>query len=169
MRVLTRSLLVGFVAVLGVIGLAVAWTAATVIQLLATTALIMGGTNHSLDPAEESTSFVGQYLDNAIDRYIDPSAEAGNGTAGPVDNAFAVDLPRGVLSHLRHTHVRYVGRHRADEPQEVPRCRQHLVGATPARSMISTSHRCIRHRRLTTSSCSAIRRAPKSPRWSNAT
>ena len=52
MRVITRSLLVGFVAVLGAIGIAVAWTMATAVQLLATTALIMGGADHSLDADE---------------------------------------------------------------------------------------------------------------------
>ena len=93
MRVITRSLLVGLVAVLGAIGIAVAWTMTTAIQLLATTALIMGGTDHSLDPDKESTLFVEDYLDNAINFYIDPSADAGNGTAGSVDNAFAVTYP----------------------------------------------------------------------------
>ena len=93
MRVITRSLLVGFVAVLGTIGIAVAWTMATAVQLLATTALIMGGANHPLAGPKDSQSFVENYLDNAINLYINPSADAGNGTAGSVDNAFAVTYP----------------------------------------------------------------------------
>ena len=94
MRVMMRSLLVGFVAVLGVIGLAVAWTTATAVQLQVATALIMGGTDHSLKQGKDSTLFVEQYLDNAVDRYINPSApDLGFEEPDAVKNAVAVTYP----------------------------------------------------------------------------
>ncbi len=93
MRVIARSLVVAFIALLGTIGLAVAWTTTTAIQLLATTALIMGGTDHPLVGPKDSPSFVTDYLDKAVTLYIDPSAAAGNGTAGSVDKVVAVYTP----------------------------------------------------------------------------
>jgi hypothetical protein len=42
MRVIARSLWVGFLAPLGAVVVAISWTAATAIQLQAATALIMG-------------------------------------------------------------------------------------------------------------------------------
>ena len=93
MRVIARSLGVAFIALLGAIGLAVAWTTTTAVQLLATTALIMGGTDHPLVGPKDSPSFVTDYLDNAVSLYINPSADAGNGTAGSVDNVVPVYTP----------------------------------------------------------------------------
>ena len=93
MRVIARSLCVAFVALIGAIGLALAWTTTTAIQLLATTALIMGGTDHPLIGPKDSPSFVTDYLDKAVTLYIDPSAAAGNGTAGSVDKVVAVYTP----------------------------------------------------------------------------
>lgn len=93
MRVIARSLGVAFIALLGAIGLAVAWTTTTAVQLLATTALIMGGSDHPLVGPKDSPSFVTDYLDNAVTLYINPSADAGNGTAGSVDSVVAVYTP----------------------------------------------------------------------------
>ena len=93
MRVIARSLCVAFVAFIGAIGLALAWTTTTAIQLLATTALIMGGTDHPLIGPKDSPSFVTDYLNKAVTLYIDPSATAGNGTAGSVDKVVAVYTP----------------------------------------------------------------------------
>ena len=48
MRVMARSLGIVLLAVLGAIALAASWTMTTAVQLLATTAFIMGGTGHPL-------------------------------------------------------------------------------------------------------------------------
>lgn len=93
MRVIARSLVVGFVALLGVVGLAMAWTMTTAVALHAATALIMGGADHPLVGPKDSPAFVTAYLDNAVDSYINSPAAAGAGTAGPVDNAVAVFYP----------------------------------------------------------------------------
>ena len=130
MRVITRSLLVGFVAVLGAIVLAVAWTTATAVQLLATTALIMGGANHSLEQGKDSPSFVEEYLDNAVNLYIDPSADAGNGTAGAVDNTVAVTYPAEFFPVFGSKTFDESVADGRDEPQEVPRRRRRLSVAT---------------------------------------
>ena len=161
MRVITRSLLVGFVAVLGAIGIAVAWTMTTAIQLLATTALIMGGTDHPLAGPRSRTSFVEDYLDNAINLYIDPSADAGNGTAGSVDNAFAVTYPAEFFPVFgTRTFDQSVADGR-DEPARSASTRPTTVSATPARSTISSVPSVYPPpASTTTSSCSAIHRAP---------
>lgn len=93
MRVIARSLCVALVALSGVVGLTLAWSTTTAIQLLATTALIMGGSDHPLIGPKDSPSFVTDYLDKAVTLYIDPSADAGNGTAGSVDKVVAVYTP----------------------------------------------------------------------------
>ncbi|WP_286149285.1 PE-PPE domain-containing protein [Mycobacterium sp. IS-1496] len=43
-----------------------------IVQLLATTALIMGGTDHPLSTPPDSIAFVDGYMDDAVDNYIDP-------------------------------------------------------------------------------------------------
>jgi hypothetical protein len=54
MRVIARSLLAAFLALLGTIVLAVSWTTTTAIQLQAVTALIIGGADHPLGPRKIS-------------------------------------------------------------------------------------------------------------------
>lgn len=64
MRVIARSLWVGFLALLGTVVLAASWTITTAVQLQATTALIMSGTfNPDPSPA---------YIADITQRYLDP-------------------------------------------------------------------------------------------------
>ncbi len=93
MRAAARSLCVTVLALFGAVVLGVSWTMTTAIQLQATTALIMGGTFHSLDPGQDTPEFVTAYLDNAINGYINPAADAGTGVTGHPDNAVAVITP----------------------------------------------------------------------------
>src|SRR5258705_6927071 len=93
MRGIARSFWVGFLALLGAVVVAISSTAAAAIQLQAATALIMGGTQHPLLGPTDQPPFVTAYLNNAIDRYIDPAAAAGTGTLGPATNAVAVYGP----------------------------------------------------------------------------
>jgi PE-PPE domain len=87
MKVLARSLVIMFVALIAVPALAVTYTMTTAVQLLAT-ALIMGGTEHPLSPDVDSNAFVIGYMDDAVNNYID----ADNG-APLVDNRVAVIYP----------------------------------------------------------------------------
>jgi hypothetical protein len=72
MAVIARSLWVALLALLGAVVLAFSWTTATAVQLLATTALIMGGTNHPLSTPPDPIDFVTGYMADAEDNYIDP-------------------------------------------------------------------------------------------------
>ncbi len=67
MRDIARSFWVGFLALLGAVVLAISWTMTTVLQLQATTALIMGGTNN---PDPDAT-----YIADITQRYLDPFAD----------------------------------------------------------------------------------------------
>jgi PE-PPE domain len=84
MKVLARSLVVVFVALIAVPALAVTYTMTSAVQLLAVTALIMGGTEHPLSNPPDTDEFINDYIADAVDNYINPSAAAGTGTAGPV-------------------------------------------------------------------------------------
>jgi hypothetical protein len=100
MRVALRSLWVVVLALASTVALAVAWTTATAVQLVAT-ALIMGGTGHPLStPPDDPLTFIDPYMDNAIMGYINPGAAAGTGTGGagiagvgPDDDRYAVITP----------------------------------------------------------------------------
>ncbi|WP_234794248.1 PE-PPE domain-containing protein [Mycolicibacterium flavescens] len=69
------------VALLSTIALAVAWTAATAVQLAAS-ALIMGGTEHPLRPPTDGPGFVNSYLYNAVNEFINLAADTPTGTGG---------------------------------------------------------------------------------------
>ncbi|ULE31292.1 PE-PPE domain-containing protein [Mycobacterium sp. IDR2000157661] len=83
MRVVIRSMGMACLAVLGTVVLAVAWTAATTVQLAAT-ALIMGGSFHPLStPPDDAAGYVNPYLNNAVLGFVNPAASAPTGTGHP--------------------------------------------------------------------------------------
>jgi hypothetical protein len=93
MRII-RSMAAALLALFGTVVLAVAWTAATAVQLTAT-ALIMGGTFHPLStPLDDPVSYINPYLENAVDGLINPAEGTVPGTdAGaisPVEDSDAV-------------------------------------------------------------------------------
>lgn len=99
MRGMIRSLRVVALALLSVVGLALAWTATTVVQLAAT-ALIMGGTDHPLSASGDDRDYIENYLDNAVTLFINPASGAPTGTGGdPIagvgddDDRYAVTYP----------------------------------------------------------------------------
>ena len=59
-------------ALIAVPALAVSYTITTAVQLLATTGLIMGGTQHPLSYPPDSDAFVDEYMDLAATNYIIP-------------------------------------------------------------------------------------------------
>ena len=75
MKAIARSLVVIFVALIAVPALAVSVTITTAVQLLATTALIMGGTQHPLSFPPDPDDFVNTYMGQATDHYIIPGAD----------------------------------------------------------------------------------------------
>jgi hypothetical protein len=100
MRVVIRSLGASLLVLLSAIALVVSWTTTTALQLAAT-ALIMGGTGHPLGPPpDDPLAYVNQYMDNAINGFINPAAAAptgtGNapiGTVGDGDDRYAIITP----------------------------------------------------------------------------
>lgn len=95
-RTTLRSLGAMVIAVFAAIGLAVAWTAATAVQLAAS-ALIMGGTEHPLTSPPDDPAYISEYLQNAVTFITDardPSTSPNVPPIGDVDeNVYAVVYP----------------------------------------------------------------------------
>lgn len=72
MKAIARSLVVILVALFAVPALVVSVTITSAVQLLATTALIMGGTQHPLSVPPDTNQFISDYMDLAEDHYIFP-------------------------------------------------------------------------------------------------
>ncbi|MCT7657353.1 PE-PPE domain-containing protein [Mycobacterium deserti] len=101
-----RSLGVVILALASTVAIAVAWTTAATVQLLAT-ALIMGGTDHPLTN-DEDPAFVSNYLQNAINGYIGPASQAPTSPGlDPIQdadgNVYAVIYPAGFTPVFRDT------------------------------------------------------------------
>ncbi|MGE2723443.1 PE-PPE domain-containing protein [Mycolicibacterium pulveris] len=78
----------------GTVVLAVAWTAATAVQLAAT-ALIMGGTGHPLStPGDDPVSYINPYMNNAVNGFINLAAARPTGTGGDPIGTVASDDDR---------------------------------------------------------------------------
>lgn len=91
MKALARSLVVVMVALIAVPALVVTTAVTSAVQLLATTALIMGGTQHSLAPFDDpdypdDPVYVNEYMAQAVGNYISTQ------TTAP-DNEVAVIYP----------------------------------------------------------------------------
>jgi PE-PPE domain-containing protein len=95
MKVVARSLVMIFVALFAVPALAVTQTISTAVQLLATTAFILGGTQHPLSTVEND--FASGYMTQVITNFINPShtitAGSPQETNGPVTGRVAVIYP----------------------------------------------------------------------------
>ncbi|GFG55627.1 PE-PPE domain-containing protein [Mycolicibacterium agri] len=70
MKAIARSLVVILVAVLTVPALVVSVAITSAVQLLAATALIMGGTQHPLSSTGDTDAFVNEYFGQALNHYI---------------------------------------------------------------------------------------------------
>ncbi|OBK80065.1 PE-PPE domain-containing protein [Mycobacterium sp. 1274761.0] len=95
MKALARSLVVVLVALISVPALVVSTAITSAVQLLATTALIMGGTQHPLSTAEND--FAEGYMAQVVQNYLNPAATETAGTPqqtnGPVTRTVAVVYP----------------------------------------------------------------------------
>jgi hypothetical protein len=90
MKSIARSLVIMLVALIAVPVLAVSVTLTTAVQLLATTALILGGTQHSLG-ADDDQAYIPGYLDWAANGFINPGYRP-TPTPSPI-NTVAVVYP----------------------------------------------------------------------------
>jgi hypothetical protein len=88
-KTIARSLVVVLVALIAVPALVVSTALTSAVQLLAATALILGGTQHSLGPNDDPT-YIDNYLDWATNDFIVPGYEPQ--PVGPV-NSVAVIYP----------------------------------------------------------------------------
>jgi hypothetical protein len=68
-------------------------SAALKLLLTGTTVLVMGGTGHSLSPAEDTDEFVQNYLASAVGNYVDPASTLGTGVPSGPYNTVAVITP----------------------------------------------------------------------------
>lgn len=89
MQSVIRAVAAIFLLLGSVLAVSASWAMATAIPLLAaqTTALVMGGSFHSLMGPDDEPDFVASYLDNAVNNHLDPAF------GQPVDNAVAVFTP----------------------------------------------------------------------------
>ncbi|MCV7150062.1 PE-PPE domain-containing protein [Mycolicibacterium pyrenivorans] len=89
MQPVIRSVAAIFLALGSVLAVSASWAMATAIPLLAanTSALVMGGTFHSLMGPADKPDFVASYLDNAVSNHLDSAF------GDPLDNAVAVFTP----------------------------------------------------------------------------
>ena len=88
MKAIARSLVVVLVALISVPALVVSVTITAAVQLLATTALIMGGTQHPLSASGDTDQFVNDYFGQATGNFIVP----GSNPPGTTDT-YAVVYP----------------------------------------------------------------------------
>lgn len=89
MKTIARSLVVVLVALIAVPALVVSTALTAAVQLLAATALILGGTQHSLGPNDDPT-YIDNYLDWATNDFIVPGYEP---QPAPGINSVAVVYP----------------------------------------------------------------------------
>lgn len=100
LRRVRRSFVAVGLSFFGTVVLAVAWTAATAVQLAAT-ALIMGGTGQPLStPGDDPVSYINPYMNNAVNGFINVAAATPTGTGGdviagvdPGDDRYAIITP----------------------------------------------------------------------------
>ena len=146
------------------VGLAVAWTAATAVQLTAT-ALIMGGTGHPLSSPARSADIHQPVHGQRGRRFHQP----GGGRRPPrrqirsagwaATEAATPSSPRAVLPGGGLADIRYVRGRRAGEPERV-RSRRRAAPTTQMCRLTRPGHPTrVLHRPGTSSSSSATRRA----------
>lgn len=94
MKTIARSLIVVLVALISVPALAVSVTIATAVQLLAATALIMGGTQHPLStPPDTPNGFINAYMAQAVNNFIIDSHDDDEEPVESDYNTYAVIYP----------------------------------------------------------------------------
>ncbi|EHB58470.1 PE-PPE domain protein [Mycolicibacterium rhodesiae JS60] len=95
MRLAARSTAVAIAGLAAFLSFVLLTTTSAALKLLltGTTVLVMGGTGHSLSPAEDTDEFVQSYLASAVGNYVDPASTLGTGVPSGPYNTVAVITP----------------------------------------------------------------------------
>lgn len=95
MRLAARGIAMGVVALAAFLSFALMMTTTAALKLLltGTTVLVMGGTGHSLSPADDSNEFVTSYMDSAIGNYVGPASTLESGIPSGPYNSVGVVTP----------------------------------------------------------------------------
>lgn len=95
MRLAARSTAVAIAGLAAFLSVVLLTTTSAALKLLltGTTVLVMGGTGHSLSPAEDTDEFVQSYLASAVGNYVDPASTLGTGVPSGPYNTVAVITP----------------------------------------------------------------------------
>ncbi|NTY57969.1 PE-PPE domain-containing protein [Mycolicibacterium sphagni] len=95
MRLAARSTAVGIAALAAFLSVVLMTTTTAALKLLltGTTVLVMGGTGHSLSPAEDTNAFVENYIASAVGNYVAPASTLGTGVPSGPYNGVAVVTP----------------------------------------------------------------------------
>lgn len=95
MRLAARSTAVAIAALAAFLSVVLMTTTTAAFKLLltGTTVLVMGGTGHSLSPAEDTNEYVQSYVDSAVGNYVDPASTLGTGIPSGPYNGVAVITP----------------------------------------------------------------------------
>lgn len=95
MRLAARSTAVGIAALAAFLSVVLMTTTTAALKLLltGTTVLVMGGTGHSLSPAEDTNAFVESYIASAVGNYVAPASTLSTGIPSGPYNGVAVITP----------------------------------------------------------------------------
>ncbi|KDE98671.1 hypothetical protein Y900_006870 [Mycolicibacterium aromaticivorans JS19b1 = JCM 16368] len=95
MRLAARSAAVAAATLAAFLSLILLSTSTAALKLLASgaTVLVMGGTGHSLSPAEDTDQYVQDYIAGAVGNYVAPASTLGTGVPGGPYNTVAVITP----------------------------------------------------------------------------
>lgn len=95
MRLAARSATVAVATLAAFLSLVLLSTSTAALKLLASgaTVLVMGGTGHSLSPAEDTNQFVQDYMASAVGNYVAPASTLNTGVPGGPYNTVAVITP----------------------------------------------------------------------------
>ncbi|WP_319431075.1 PE-PPE domain-containing protein [Mycobacterium sp. RTGN5] len=95
MRLAARSTAAGIAALAAFLAVVLTTTTTAALKLLltGTTVLVMGGTGHSLSPAEDTNAFVSSYIDSAVGNFVAPASTLGTGIPSSPYNGVAVITP----------------------------------------------------------------------------
>jgi hypothetical protein len=95
MRLAARSTAMGIAALAAFLAVVLTTTTTAALKLLltGTTVLVMGGTGHSLSPAEDTNPFVESYIASAVGNFVAPASTLGTGIPSSPYNGVAVITP----------------------------------------------------------------------------
>lgn len=165
MRLAARSAAVAAATLAAFLSLILLSTSTAALKLLASgaTVLVMGGTGHSLSPAEDTDQYVQDYIAGAVGNYVAPASTLGTGVppGGPYNTVAVITPEQSTPNNGTLTFDQSVALGR----QNLDNCIKPRPAATtarwdPSRRLPATRSSCTASRRARRS-----RRSKKSGRW----